>query len=71
MAPSELEQVEAALRESELDISAFQYVERIKSLNSSSTASRGNIVDWAEKLYGQSIGAGEESLVGWEAACLD
>ncbi|CAN6279483.1 unnamed protein product [Urochloa humidicola] len=60
--PSELEQVEVALRESEVDMSAFQYVKRIKSLNtqfssSSSTASRSNIVDWAEKLYGQSISA--------------
>ncbi|KAJ1281773.1 hypothetical protein BS78_04G331300 [Paspalum vaginatum] len=59
---SELEQVEAALRESEVDMSAFQYVKRIKSLDtqiaaSSSTASRSNIVDWAEKLYGQSISA--------------
>lgn len=59
---SELEQVEVALRESEVDMSAFQYVKRIKSLNmqiaaSSSTASRSNIVDWAEKLYGQSISA--------------
>ncbi|WVZ73017.1 hypothetical protein U9M48_021384 [Paspalum notatum var. saurae] len=57
---SELEQVEAALRESEVDMSAFQYVKRIKSLDtqiaaSSSSASRSNIVDWAEKLYGQSI----------------
>ncbi|XP_062221375.1 SEC1 family transport protein SLY1-like [Phragmites australis] len=60
--PSELEQVEVALQESEVDMSAFQYVKRIKSLNthfaaSSSTASRSNIVDWAEKLYGQSISA--------------
>ncbi|OEL18565.1 SEC1 family transport protein SLY1 [Dichanthelium oligosanthes] len=61
--PSELEQVEAALRESEVDMSAFHYVKRIKSLNtqfscSSSTASKSNIVDWAEKLlYGQSISA--------------
>ncbi|KAM0911457.1 hypothetical protein ACQ4PT_013472 [Festuca glaucescens] len=59
---SELEQVEAVLRESEVDMSAFLYVKRIKSLNTqfaaaSSTASRSNIVDWAEKLYGQSISA--------------
>jgi hypothetical protein len=43
-------------------MSAFLYVKRIKSLNTqfaaaSSTASRSNIVDWAEKLYGQSISA--------------
>ncbi|KAI4342616.1 hypothetical protein MLD38_027222 [Melastoma candidum] len=61
MIPSEVEAVEAALRESEVDISAFQYVKKIKSLNvslaSANSASRSNIVDWAEKLYGQSISA--------------
>ncbi|XP_047087254.1 SEC1 family transport protein SLY1-like [Lolium rigidum] len=50
--PSELEQVEAALRESEVDMSAFLYVKRIKSLNTQfsaapSTASRNSIVNWA------------------------
>ncbi|KAI5647715.1 hypothetical protein M9H77_33720 [Catharanthus roseus] len=59
--PSEVEMVEAALRESEVDTSAFQYVKKIKSLNvslaSANSASRSNIVDWAEKLYGQSISA--------------
>ncbi|KAJ4966262.1 hypothetical protein NE237_018111 [Protea cynaroides] len=58
---SELEAVEAALRESEVDTCAFQYVKKIKSLNASlasaSSASKSNIVDWAEKLYGQSISA--------------
>ncbi|KAK2663396.1 hypothetical protein Ddye_001970 [Dipteronia dyeriana] len=58
---SEVESVEAALRESEVDTSAFQYVKKIKSLNVSlasvNSASRSNIVDWAEKLYGQSISA--------------
>ncbi|KAH7574795.1 hypothetical protein JRO89_XS02G0005800 [Xanthoceras sorbifolium] len=58
---SEVESVEAALRESEVDTSAFQYVKKIKSLNvslaSANSASRSNIVDWAEKLYGQSISA--------------
>lgn len=58
---SEIEMVESALRESEVDTSAFQYVKRIKSLNvslaSANSASRSNIVDWAEKLYGQSISA--------------
>jgi hypothetical protein len=48
----ELEQVEAVLQESEVDMSAFLYVKRIKSLNTqyaaaSSTASSSNIVDWA------------------------
>ncbi|XP_038901550.1 SEC1 family transport protein SLY1-like [Benincasa hispida] len=58
---SEVEAVEVALRESEVDTSAFQYVKKIKSLNvsfsSANSASRSNIVDWAEKLYGQSISA--------------
>ncbi|KAL9231898.1 hypothetical protein vseg_007060 [Gypsophila vaccaria] len=57
----EVEMVESALREAEVDTSAFLYVKKIKSLNvslaSASSASRGNIVDWAEKLYGQSINA--------------
>ncbi|KAL1827888.1 hypothetical protein ACET3Z_006300 [Daucus carota] len=59
--PAEVEMVEAALRESEVDTSAFQYVKKIKSLNislaSANSANRSNIVDWAEKLYGQSISA--------------
>lgn len=59
---SELEAIELALKESEVDTCAFQYVKKIKSLNSSlasnmSSASKSNIVDWAEKLYGQSISA--------------
>jgi len=60
---SEVEAVEAALNEAEADTSAFQYVKKIKSLNASfaatsaNSASRSNIVDWAEKLYGQSISA--------------
>lgn len=58
---SEIEAVEEVLKELEVDTSAFQYVKKIKSLNASfastNPASRGNIVDWAEKLYGQSIGA--------------
>ncbi|KAI4353295.1 hypothetical protein L6164_002254 [Bauhinia variegata] len=59
--PTEAEAVESALRESEVDTAAFQYVKKIKSLNvslaSANSASRSNIVDWAEKLYGQSISA--------------
>ncbi|KAJ8447429.1 hypothetical protein Cgig2_019423 [Carnegiea gigantea] len=58
---AEVEMVETALREAEVDTSAFHYVKKIKSLNvslaSASSAGRGNIVDWAEKLYGQSISA--------------
>lgn len=61
MPQSDVEMVEAALRESEVDTSAFQYVKKMKSLNvslaSANSASRSNIVDWAEKLYGQSISA--------------
>ncbi|MCL7040740.1 hypothetical protein MKW94_005013 [Papaver nudicaule] len=58
---SEVEAVEAALREAEVDTCAFQYVKKIKSLNvslaSANSASKSNIVDWAEKLYGHSINA--------------
>ncbi|KAL5705944.1 Vesicle trafficking between the ER and Golgi [Ranunculus cassubicifolius] len=58
---SEVEAVEAALTESEVDTCAFQYVKKIKSLNislaSASPASKSHIVDWAGKLYGQSISA--------------
>ncbi|KAF3787703.1 SEC1 family transport protein [Nymphaea thermarum] len=58
---SDVESLEAALRESEVDTCAFQYVKKIKSLNislaSANSASRSNIVDWAEKLYGQSLSA--------------
>ncbi|KAK4724597.1 hypothetical protein R3W88_027376 [Solanum pinnatisectum] len=61
MPQSEVEMIEEALRESEIDTSAFQYVKKIKSLNvsfaSANSASTSNIVDWAEKLYGQSISA--------------
>ncbi|KAL1210410.1 SEC1 family transport protein SLY1 [Cardamine amara subsp. amara] len=59
---AEVEAVEAALREAEVDRRAFQYVKKIKSLNislaaSADSAGRSNIIDWAEKLYGQSISA--------------
>lgn len=58
---SELEAVEEVLREADIDLCAFHYVKKIKSLNTSlasaNSASRSNIVDWAEKLYGQSISA--------------
>ncbi|XP_050226399.1 SEC1 family transport protein SLY1 [Mercurialis annua] len=58
---SEVEAVETALRESDVDTSAFQYVKKIKSLNvslaSANSASRNNIVDWAGMLYGQSLSA--------------
>ncbi|CAN1770694.1 SEC1 family transport protein SLY1 [Linum perenne] len=57
----EVELVEAALKESEVDTCAFQYVKKIKSLNvqlaTANSASTSNIVDWAEKLYGQSLSA--------------
>ncbi|TYK23293.1 SEC1 family transport protein SLY1-like isoform X1 [Cucumis melo var. makuwa] len=58
---SEIEAVEEVLRELEIDKSAFQYVKKIKSLNepfaAANSATKGNIVNWAEKLYGQSISA--------------
>ncbi|XVF68060.1 hypothetical protein PTKIN_Ptkin10aG0172800 [Pterospermum kingtungense] len=59
--PSEAEAMEAALRESVVDTSSFQYLKKTKALDVSSalsiSASRNNSVDWAEKLYGQSISA--------------
>uniref|UniRef100_A0A0C9S5J0 TSA: Wollemia nobilis Ref_Wollemi_Transcript_19053_2198 transcribed RNA sequence n=1 Tax=Wollemia nobilis TaxID=56998 RepID=A0A0C9S5J0_9CONI len=59
--PADVEAIESTLKESEVDLSAFQYVKKIKSLNisltSSSAGSKNNIVDWAEKLYGQSLSA--------------
>lgn len=60
---SEAEMVETKLREAEVDTSAFQYVKKIKSLNvpltSVSSASRGNIVDWAGNL----LAAGMKNLL--------
>ncbi|KAJ7549979.1 hypothetical protein O6H91_07G077100 [Diphasiastrum complanatum] len=60
-ASTEIEAVETALREAEVDSAAFLYVKKIRSLNMSfasvNPGSRGNLVDWAEKLYGQSISA--------------
>ncbi|KAL2936878.1 SEC1 family transport protein SLY1 [Bienertia sinuspersici] len=60
---SDAEMVETALREAEVDTSAFQYVKKIKSLNvpltSISSASRGNIVDWAGNL----LAAGMKNLL--------
>ncbi|CAL5402344.1 unnamed protein product [Camellia sinensis] len=54
---SEVELVEAALRESEVDTSQC-FKKRLQPLrNAVTSASRSNIVDWAEKLYGQSISA--------------
>lgn len=54
---AEVESVEVALRECEVDTCAFQYVKKIKSLNvslvSANSASRSSIVDWAKKLYGR------------------
>lgn len=58
---AEVEAVEGALREADVDPSSFLYVKKIKSLNitlaAATAGSRSNLVDWAEKLYGQSISA--------------
>ncbi|KAL9252634.1 SEC1 family transport protein SLY1-like protein [Drosera capensis] len=58
---SEVEMVEAALREAEVDTSAFQYVKKIKSLNVSfaaaNSANISNLKDWGLKLYGTSLSA--------------
>lgn len=60
---SEAEMVETALREAEVDTSAFQYVKKIKSLNvsltSATSASKGNLVDWAGNL----LAAGMKNLL--------
>ncbi|XP_057516560.1 SEC1 family transport protein SLY1 [Amaranthus tricolor] len=60
---SEVEMVENALREAEIDTSAFQYVKKIKSLNvaltSASSASKSNLVDWAGNL----LAAGMKNLL--------
>lgn len=57
--PADIEVIEATLQEEEIDISAFVYVKRIKSLNmalsSATAASKGNLLDWADKLYGQTL----------------
>eukprot|EP00250_Pteridium_aquilinum_P002767 c1297_g1_i1 orf=162-1994(+) len=58
---AEIEAIEGALREADIDLSSFLYVKKMKSLNSTLAAatagSRSNLVDWAEKLYGQSLSA--------------
>lgn len=58
---SEVEAMEEVLKELEINTSAFQYVKKMKSLNvsfaSANSTGKGNIVNWAEKLYGQSISA--------------
>lgn len=57
--PAEIEAVEAALRESEVDLAAFLYVKRIKSLNvslsSAQAASKSNLGVWGEKFYEQAL----------------
>jgi hypothetical protein len=67
--PAEVEAVEAALRESEVDLSAFLYVKRIKSLNvslSSAQAASRSLGVWGERFYEQalsSITAGVKNLL--------
>eukprot|EP00850_Spirogloea_muscicola_P000287 SM000001S04689 [mRNA] locus=s1:1778855:1782556:+ [translate_table: standard] len=59
--PADVEVMEAVLRETGADLAALHYVKQLKSLNvtlaSANTGSRGNLLDWADKLYGQSISA--------------
>ncbi|CAM6127509.1 unnamed protein product [Calypogeia fissa] len=63
--PSEVEAVEAALREADIDLAPFFYVKRHKSLtfsvsasaSASQPASRSQFADWSEKFYGQAISA--------------
>ncbi|KAH7429257.1 hypothetical protein KP509_09G038700 [Ceratopteris richardii] len=58
---TEVEAIEGALREADIGLSSFLYVKKMKSLNSTFAAAtagnRNNLVDWAEKLYGQSLSA--------------
>lgn len=58
---ADIEAIEGTLREAGVDLSSFLYVKKIKSLNitlaAATAGSRSNLVDWAEKLYGQSISA--------------
>lgn len=77
--PAEVEAVEAALRECEVDPSAFLYVKRIKSLNvslsSAQAASRSNLGVWGGQFYEQalsSITAGVKNLLsgGRQAALI-
>uniref|UniRef100_A0A7I4DSW6 SM/Sec1-family protein n=1 Tax=Physcomitrium patens TaxID=3218 RepID=A0A7I4DSW6_PHYPA len=77
--PAELEAVEAALRECEVDPSAFLYVKRIKSLNvslsSAQAASKSNLGGWGGQFYEQaliSITAGVKNLLsgGRQAALI-
>ncbi|KAG6557209.1 hypothetical protein Mapa_001136 [Marchantia paleacea] len=62
--PAEVEAVEAALREAEIDIAPFLYVKRHKSITFSPVSSaaalagsRSQFADWSEKFYGQAISA--------------
>ncbi|KAL2634478.1 hypothetical protein R1flu_005957 [Riccia fluitans] len=61
--PSEVEAVEAALKEAEVDISPFLYVKRHKSITFShlsaaaQAGSKGQFADWSERFYGQAISA--------------
>ena len=65
MPPGEAEAVEGALHEQGVDAAALHYVKAVKRLNSSLAAaaaqsalkggSKDDLLDWAGKLYGQSI----------------
>ncbi|GBG86377.1 hypothetical protein CBR_g41372 [Chara braunii] len=59
--PSDLEAIEAALQEIEADLAPLYYIKKMRSWNSSLAAanagSRGNLLDWADKLYGHGISA--------------
>ena len=69
MSPQDAEEVEGALRASGANISALSYIKRMMTLNASlaknasadggghrrTDSSQGNILEWADKLYGQSL----------------
>lgn len=68
MTPADAEALEGALRASGAEASALGFIKRMASVNASLSAhnpgggvgagdSQGNLLDWADKLYGQSINA--------------
>ena len=70
MSPADAEALEGALRASGAEAAALGFIKRMTSLNATLSAmpgaggagggggdSQGNLLDWADKLYGQSINA--------------
>lgn len=57
MQPADVEAVEATLRELQVDTAAIHYVKQLKrltrSINSANMGSKDDLLDWANKIYGQ------------------